>query len=384
MKDFKFHIQSPVYFGHGTVKKQADLIASYGKRAFLVTTKFPAGVVNQALEDVIAVLNDKGIEYQVFDETEENPSVECCTKIATLAAAFQPDFFVGIGGGSSMDAAKCSSLLLQNNVTEVEAAYDLLFKNPPRDKWRRPYKCRPVICVPTTAGSSSEITGFYVISRKDTNSKDTPPVIIFAEAALLDPAYIKTAPQFVLDTGAMDALSHGIETSLNVNSNFMNRQVAMIGFGLFKKFKDHLLSGELTDEDFDNIMMHSSIMGMAFYQAGTLLPHGLSYYLSHDKGLNHGLACSVTQGEFLRSIPDQSLVTPILEACGFADIDECCEYFRKITNRNIHITVTEEECDEWAAHFMKYQSHRLDRFPGHMDEAGLAGIFKRSLKAYIK
>lgn len=101
---------------------------------------------------------------------------------------------------------------------------------------------------------------------------------IFAEAALLDPAYIKTAPQFVLDTGAMDALSHGIETSLNVNSNFMNRQVAMIGFGLFKKFKDHLLSGELTDEDFDNIMLHSSIMGMAFYQAGTLLPHGLRMF----------------------------------------------------------------------------------------------------------
>lgn len=103
-------------------------------------------------------------------------------------------------------------------------------------------------------------------------------VNIFAEAALLDPAYIKTAPQFVLDTGAMDALSHGIETSLNVNSNFMNRQVAMIGFGLFKKFKDHLLSGELTDEDFDNIMLHSSIMGMAFYQAGTLLPHGLRMF----------------------------------------------------------------------------------------------------------
>lgn len=383
MKDFKFHIQSPVYFGHGTVKKQADLIASYGKKAFIVTTPFPEGSVNQALKDVIAVLEEKGIEYLVFDETEENPSVECCVQMAVQALEFQPDFFIGVGGGSSMDAAKCASLLLENKITEDEAAYNLLFRNPPKDAWRRPYPCRPVICVPTTAGSSSEITGFYVISRKDTNSKDTPPMIIFAEAALLDPAYIKTAPQFVLDTGAMDALSHGIETYVNVGSNFLNRQVAMVGFGLFKKFKNRLLHGGLTDEDFDDIMLHSSIQGMAFYQAGTLLPHGLSYYLSHDKGLNHGLACSITQGEFLRSIPDQSLVTPILEACGFADIDDCCNYFREITNRNVHMTVTEAECDGWAAHFMATQAHRLTRFPGHMDETGLAGIFKRSLKNYM-
>lgn len=384
MKDFKFHIQAPVYFGHGTVKKQAALIASYGKKAFIVTTKFPEGVRNLALEDVTSVLDENGIAYEIFDETEENPSVECCVEISRRATAFKPDFFFGVGGGSSMDAAKCASLLLENHITDDDAAYDLLFKNPPTDKWRRPYKCTPVLCVPTTAGSSSEITGFYVISRKDTNSKDTPPVIIFSEASFLDPAYIKTAPQFVLDTGAMDALSHGIETSLNVNSNFMNRQVAMIGFGLFKQFKDRLLHGGLTDKDFDNIMLHSSIQGMAFYQAGTLLPHGLSYYLSHDKGLNHGLACSITQGEFLRAVPDQSLVTPILEACGFKDIDDCCDYFREITNRNVHMTVTEAECDGWAAHFMATQAHRLDRFPGHMDEAGLAGIFKRSLKNYMK
>ena len=384
MKDFKFHIQTPVYFGHGVVAKNANLIASYGDRAYVVTTQYPAGVVNQALADVVAVLEEKGIAYEIFDRTEENPSVECCLEISKKAAAFGAQFFLGVGGGSSMDAAKAASLLMENKIQTDEQAYDFLFLHPAKDPYRRSCPCNPVLCVPTTAGSSSEMTGFFVLSRKDINSKEAPGLIVLATAAFLDSNYLKTAPQFVLDTGAMDALSHGIETYLNVGSNFLNRSIATVAFGLFKQFKDHLLSGELTDEDYDQIMLHSCMQGMAFYQAGTLLPHGLSYYLSHDKGLNHGLACSVTQGEFMRSIPDQSLVAPILEACGFADIDACCDYFRQVTNRNIHIDVTEEECDAWAAHFMKYQSHRLNRYPGYMDEAGLAGIFKRSLAAYMK
>ncbi len=381
MKDFKFHAPAPVYFGREVVSKQADLIASYGKRAFIVTTKFEGR--HLALEDVEQVLKDKGIAYEVFDETEENPSVECIVRITRKAKAFGPDFFLGVGGGSSMDAAKAASVLLQNDITEEEAAYDLFFKHPVTDAYRRPYPCRPVICVPTTAGSSSEITGFYVLTRKDTGSKDTPPMIVFAEAALLDPRYISGAPQLILDTGAMDALSHGIETYINVKSNFLNRQIAMIGFGLFRKFKDHLLSGELTDEDYDNIMLHSAVQGMAFYQAGTLLPHGLGYYLSHDKGLNHGLACSITQGEFLRSIQDQSIVAPILEACGFNNVDEFAEYVRAMTNRDVHMTVTEQEIDGWVEHFLTYQSRRLAIYPGHMDGEGLKKIFMGSLKAYL-
>ena len=384
MNDFKFHIQSPVYFGHETVKKQANLIAGFGSRAFIVTTRFPDGIVNQALEDVKAVCDEKGIEYTIFDETEENPSVECCARMAALASEFKPDFFVGVGGGSSMDAAKATSVLYEKGITTAEAAYDFLFLNSPANPYRIPFNCKPVVCVPTTAGSSSEITGFFVLTRQDTDTKDTPTIIVFAAAALLDPKYIKTAPQFVLDTGAMDALSHGIETSLNVKSNFLNRQIAMIGFGLFRSFKDHLLSGELTDEDFDNIMLHSSIMGMAFYQAGTLIPHGLGYYLSHHKGVNHGLACSITQGEYLKCIEDQGLVQPIIEACGFKDVDEFAQYIKVLTNRDVHITVTNAECEAWAQHFITYLGHRLDRHPGKkLTQKQIEMIFKNALSAYI-
>lgn len=381
MKDFKYHTPAPVYFGHETVKKNADLIASYGKKAYIVTSRFPAGHPNKALLDVISVLEDRGIEYKCFEDVEENPSVECCTRIANDARPFNPDFLFGIGGGSSMDAAKGASILLNQDDESVATAYDCFFKQP-ADPFRRPYDCRPVICVPTTAGSGSEMTGFLVLTREDSDTKDTPKIMVFAAAALLDSKYIKGAPQFILDTGAMDALSHGIETSLNVNSYFLNRQIAMIGFGLFRTFKDRLITGDLTDEDYDNIMLHSCIQGMAFFQAGTLIPHGMGYYLSHHKGLNHGLACSITEGEYLKAIEDQTLVTPILEACGFEGVDEFAEYVKIMTNRDVNITVTNAECEQWASDFVKLK-HRLVRHPGTIGYDEILKIYKDSLSAYI-
>lgn len=381
LKDFKFHSPAPVYFGHETVKNNAELIASYGKRCYITTTRFPAGCENEALKDFISVCDAKGIEYLVNEDVVENPTVESCVAMTREAREFGADFFAGIGGGSSMDTAKCVSVLLTQ--PEDVDAYDFLFKNPgdAADPWRRPYDCKPVICIPTTAGSGSEVTGFYVLTRDDTDTKDTPMIMVFAAAALLDPKYLKTAPQFVIDTGVMDALSHGIETSLNVKSNYLNRAIASIGFGLFRQVKDHLLSGELTDDDYDIITLHSCIMGIAFYQAGTLIPHGMGYYLSHHKGLNHGLACSITEGEYLRCV-DPELVKPILDACGFDSVDAFADYVRVMTNRDVHMSVTNAECEAWAADFVKLK-HRLARHPGTLTYEDVVGIYKRALSAYI-
>ncbi len=381
IQDFKFHMPSPVYFGHGVVKNNADLIASYGGRCYICTSRFPDGIENQALQDFTDVCKERGIAYKLTQDVVENPTVESCAAFAREARAFDPDFIVGIGGGSSLDTAKCVSVLLTQPADADP--YDFLFQNPglAADAWRRPYDCKPVITIPTTAGSGSEVTGFFVLTRDDTDTKDTPKIMVFSAAALLDPKYISKAPQFIIDTGVMDALSHGIETSLNVKSNELNRAIAMIGFGLFRKVKDHLITGELTDEDYDAIMLHSCIQGIAFYQAGTLIPHGMGYYLSHHKGLNHGLACSITEGEYLK-IVDPDLVNPILAACGFASVDEFADYVRIMTNRDVHIRVTNAECEAWAADFVQLK-HRLERHPGKIGYEEIVNIYKNALSAYI-
>lgn len=128
LKDFKFHSPAPVYFGHETVKNNAELIASYGKRCYITTTRFPAGCENEALKDFISVCEAKGIEYRVNEDVVENPTVESCVAMTQEAREFGADFFAGIGGGSSMDTAKCVSVLLTQ--PEDVDAYDFLFKTP--------------------------------------------------------------------------------------------------------------------------------------------------------------------------------------------------------------------------------------------------------------
>lgn len=381
IKDFKFHMPSPVYYGHEVVKNNAELIASYGKRCYICTTHFPAGYENKALNDFLSVCRERGIEWRLTEEVVENPTVESCVRFTKEAREFNADFIVGLGGGSSMDTAKCVSVLLTQD--EDVDSYDFLFAHPgtAADPWRRPYNCKPVICIPTTAGSGSEVTGFFVLTRDDTDTKDTPKIIVFACASLCDPKYIKDAPQFVIDTGAMDALSHGIETSLNVKSNALNRAVAMIGFNLFSQVKDHLVTGELPDDDYDIIMLHSIVQGIAFYQAGTLIPHGMGYYLSHHKGLNHGLACSITEGEYLKTLPSE-MVMPILNACGFKDVNEFAAYVKIMTNRDVHMTLTNAECEAWASDFVQLK-HRLERHPGVLTYDDIVKIYKDALSAYI-
>lgn len=107
----------------------------------------------------------------------------------------------------------------------------------------------------------------------------------------------------------------------------------------------------------------------------------MGYYLSHHKGLNHGLACSITEGEYLRCV-DPELVKPILEACGFDSVDAFADYVRVMTNRDVHMTVTNAECEAWAADFVKLK-HRLARHPGTLTYEDVVGIYKRALAAYI-
>ena len=99
-----FYLPTKIYSEQNCVKKHGDEWASLGHRALIVTGKSSAG--NGSLADVTDVLKERGVDYVVFDETEENPSIELVMRVRDLGVEEQVDFVIGIGGGSPMDAAK--------------------------------------------------------------------------------------------------------------------------------------------------------------------------------------------------------------------------------------------------------------------------------------
>jgi alcohol dehydrogenase len=123
--------------------------------------------------------------------------------------------------------------------------------------------------------------------------------------------------------------------------------------------------------------------GMAF-QCGTALPHGMGYPLSHHKGVHHGLACGIFQAEYLRAFKDQSLVEPVIEMCGFDNIDKFAEYIQRFIAMDVHMEVTEEEVREWAELFCKQEAHRLKRHPEPIGLVEVTDIYLKSLANYIR
>lgn len=381
MKAFRHYVATAVYFGENVVRDNKQLFATYGKRAFIVTDEFLDGCRNYALEDVTAVLDELGIPYAVNDKTEDNPPVESCAAIAAEARKFKPDFIIGIGGGSALDTAKVVDYLLTQS--EDVDVYDVLFSGAPFYEHVYQELQLPLVGIPTTAGTGSEVTGGAVLTRCDMDNKDTARHKLYCTVAFLDARYIRESPKFLIHTGAMDALAHGVETYINVKSNPLNRAIAAVGMQMFAEYKDNMLNDCLTDEDYEKMLLTSNVMGQAFMQAGTCLPHGLGYPLSHHKGVNHGLSCSMTLGEWLRGFKDQSIVEPVVKLCGFSSTDEMADYINEILSRDVDISVTGEEIDAWAEQFCA-NPDRLSRNPEPIWLEDIKGIYRRALARYIK
>ena len=379
MRDFTYHAPTAVYFSKGCIEKNGSLIASYGKKAFIITSRFAEGFRNLALDDIMALFNEKGIDYFVYDDVEENPSVESIKRLSDEIRRYSPDFLFGIGGGSALDTAKAANVLIKfpADSDPYKVFYD--GKTCPNTS-----NCGrlPSLCVPTTAGSGSEVMGYAVLTRSDTHTKLRMNQLSFFEAAFLDAKYIENSPQWLLDAGAMDALAHGIEGYLNKNCNKIGAIWHSYGFELFRGYTHALLACELSEEQYEKMMAAATVQGVALLQSGSSFPHGMGYPLTHFKNVPHGLASVVTIPDFLESFEHKERVQYVVLSCGFESIREMRDYISRIVDRNVNISVTREEVDGWAEECSRLKS-RQDRHPEPMDKEKIKQIYLKALEKYI-
>ena len=380
MSTYSFVVHTPVYVGPNCVREHADQLKHFGKKAYVITSDFGA-CRHYSLEDMEAALQEQGIEYKVRADVIENPPVEYVKEVTDEARAYGPDFLVAVGGGSSLDTAKAVSVLIVHGADEDP--YQVFWKDPSRHTSLYNESTMPLVAAPTTAGTGSEVTAGAVLTRADIDTKSTIWQNVFYDLGFFDPRYIMDSPKELLHTGIMDALCHAIESYVNVKSNDMTRAMGEIGMKMFAKFKDNLLTGDLTEQDYQNMLIASYYDGMAF-QCGTALPHGMGYPVSHHKGVHHGLACGLFQAEYLRAFKDQSIVEPVIKLCGFADIDEFAAYIQKFMQMDVQMETTEEEVKHWAELFCTQEAHRLKRHPEPIGLPEVTDIFLKSLAPYIK
>lgn len=332
--EFIYSMPVKVYFGKGCIDKNSSVIAGIGKRALIVTGKSSADK-NGSLKQITGALNKEGIKYERFNRVEANPSVETVREAAQMARDVKADFIIGIGGGSPLDAAKAIAILASNDLDD-DGLFSGVYKNKPL----------PLIAVPTTAGTGSEVTPYSILTfRKISNKKSIASPEIFPAAAFLDAAFTETLPVDTTINTAVDALSHTVEGYLSARATDVIAPIAiesmrLLGVSL-KKLTD---KSAPSFSERENLLYASMLAGMVIAHTGTTAVHAMGYPLTYHRDIDHGRANGLLMYGYLRFLEPASMkVRDVIHAMGLKDVDEFGRLMEALLGKKEEVTDEEIE-----------------------------------------
>lgn len=276
--------------GENCVRNNADCFR-LGKHALIVTGKHAAKACG-ALDDVtIGVLDSLGIAYTVYDRIGENPLASVCHAGGQLAALAGADMIIGIGGGSAMDAAKAIAAYAANPTVSAEEIFTAE---------RKP--SLPIILIPTTAGTGSEVNPYAVLTLDGQDKKKTftDKKQSYARYAFLDARYTMSLSEHYTVSCALDAFAHCAESYLSPKADATSRLFAGWGARILYAFvRDFVPGHTLTLEEREQLLYASCAAGIAINKTGTGFPHPLGYNLTLTRGISHGSACAIFYRAYL-------------------------------------------------------------------------------------
>lgn len=197
-----YYLPTRILYGPGRVAELGEIASSLGSRALVVITP---GVPH--LGRAVDVLAASGVEAIVFDRAEPNPSAQSADAAGQMAREEHCDLTVGLGGGSAMDTAKGAAAMATNEGSAWE--YTIEYQGERREIERPPL---PIVAVPTTAGTGSEVNFIAVLSNRETGQKGPLRSDLIRPAyALIDPELALTLPPQVTASTGFDALTHAFE-----------------------------------------------------------------------------------------------------------------------------------------------------------------------------
>lgn len=277
---YNFFVKSNITFGRGAVEQLAELLKRYEIKNLMVV--YDGGVKAAGIaEKVLAQVEKAGVEATIFDEVIPNPTNEVVEKAAAIAKTAKVDGFVAVGGGSSIDTAKAINVLMTNPGTIGEYGGMNMVKNP----------CLPLIAIPTTAGTSSEITN--VSALIDTEKVVKYVVIdnnIVASDVIADPELTKTAPAGVTAATGMDAITHAVESYISNMATPLTEYNSLKGLQILHANVAKVVKDGSDMDAREQMMLGCIITGFGFSNANLGLVHGIAHTLSAHFGLAHGMA----------------------------------------------------------------------------------------------
>jgi alcohol dehydrogenase len=277
----RFHIPTRIVFGSGVVSKLKEIVQEELKasRPFLVTDR---GIVDSGIaRKILSQIGD----IPVFDEVEQNPKHGTINKAGDIIRKIAPDLIIGLGGGSPMDAAKATALLATNpgNIEDYEG----------REKYKSPPL--PVLAIPTTCGTASEVTWVSVVTHAERRFKmSIKGPKMFPAVALIDPDLLLSLPPRLIASTGLDALTHAVEAYTVKARTPITDVFALEALRLiFKYLPDTYEDVKSNKEAREKMMLASTLAGMAFCNSDVGAVHCVAEAVGGLYDVPHGVANSI-------------------------------------------------------------------------------------------
>lgn len=344
MYTFSFSIPQNIVFGKGSLNKLPELASNLQKeKAFIISGPHlnKIGMVDKCKE----ALKTAGIDSDAFTETEGNPSTDTVEKATEKFKESGADFIVAIGGGSPLDVAKAVAVLAAfgGKITDYEGG----------GKVTGPVV--PMIAIPTTAGTGSEVTAFSVITDHSRNYKLTVVSNYLLPAyAILDPEFITSVPVKTAAACGVDAMVHALEAYISLAASPFSDMFALKALELIGGNIREYVANRSSEKASETMLLGSLFAGIAFSHARLGDVHAMSHPVSAFFDVPHGIANAI-------------LLPTIVEFNELADTGKYYDIYKYISKCPV-------EKDKFSSDMLARELLELNKelgIPGNLKEAGV-------------
>ena len=291
LNNFTFNTTSGIRFGSGmSVSSSQEICKILGSNILFITDKDLMSL--KLTEPTLNELKKFSSKVEIFEDVEADPSLKTLLNSIEIGKKMKATGVIGFGGGSSMDVAKLTSLILGSN-ENIEEAWGVSNAKGPR---------LPLVLVPTTAGTGSEVTPISIITVGEEEKKGVSSPIILPDVAILDPDLTIGLPAHTTAATGIDAMVHAIEgyASANKNNNPISKMLSIEAL--------KLLGGSIEKAVFDgsnieargNMLIGAMLAGKSFANSPVAAVHALAYPIGGTFHVSHGLSNSLVLPYVLR------------------------------------------------------------------------------------
>ena len=334
MNQFQFQTVPNIIAGLGSIQELKTILSQHDyQKALLVTD---AGMIQHQLHlPILDILDQLSLETIIYSDIQADPPEHIVLEAVDFATQEQIDVIIGFGGGSSMDVAKLIAILANPKQSQsIQEIYGVNNVKGPR---------LPLILIPTTAGTGSEVTPISIVTTGETTKTGIVSPILYADVAILDATFTSGLPAHITAATGIDAMVHAIEAyTSKIKKNFYADMLAKQALKLLNKNLKLVLADGTNLAARQNMLVGSMLAGQAFANAPVGAVHALAYPLGGHFHLSHGHTNALVLLEVLKfNAPDAKAL--------YAELMQWLDPYSKGS--------TEGLCDLFIDHMQRHLDH---------------------------